>query len=121
MSGIKGERYIDENGNEVLTGGLKAAATIKERYGIEFYKNAGHIGGSAYHRKPRGFGANPALAKIAGKKGGKNSVRGEALSEELKEQIRAKIKEGMRIKDVAELLEISEASVMRHGKNEVKK
>ena len=102
-------------------GGRKAAITNKKRYGIEFYKNAGHIGGSAYHRKPRGFGANPALAKIAGAKGGKNSVRGKALAEELKEQIRAKIKEGMRIKDIAELLEVSEASVVRYGKNEVKK
>lgn len=103
------------------SGGRKAAITNRERYGDEFYKNAGHIGGSAYHRKPRGFGANPELAKIAGKKGGKKSVRSSALSEDIKEQIRAKIKEDMRIKDVAELLGVSEASVVRYGKNEIKK
>lgn len=61
------------------------------------------------------------MAKIAGKKGGKKSIRSRALSEDIKEQIRAKIKEDMRIKDVAELLGVSEASVVRYGKNEIKK
>lgn len=74
MSGIRGERYIDENGNEVLTGGLKAAATNKAKYGDGFYSNIGAKGGRNGHTG--GFAANPALAKMAGKKGGKTSKRG---------------------------------------------
>ena len=45
MSGIRGVRYIDENGNEVLTGGLKTAATNKAKYGDGFYSNIGTKGG----------------------------------------------------------------------------
>lgn len=74
MSGIRGERYIDENGNEVLTGGLKAAATNKARYGDGFYANIGTRGGRNGHTG--GFAANPALARLAGKKGGGISKRG---------------------------------------------
>lgn len=75
MSGIKGKRYIDENGNEVITGGLKAAKTNKLRYGKDFYVNIGRKGGTAYHAFPRGFAANIELASIAGAKGGRISRR----------------------------------------------
>lgn len=74
MSGIRGERYIDENGNEVLTGGLKTAATNKKRYGEWYYANIGARGGRNGHTG--GFAANPALAKLAGEKGGRMSKRG---------------------------------------------
>ena len=73
MSGIKGKRYIDENGNEVITGGLKAAKTNKLKYGKDFYARIGAKGGRNGHRK--GFAVNPALARIAGAKGGKKSRR----------------------------------------------
>lgn len=75
MSGIRGERYIDENGNEVLTGGLKAAVTNKERYGDGFYANIGAKGGRTLGVK-KGFAANPALARVAGRKAGSISKRG---------------------------------------------
>lgn len=57
-------------------GGLKAAATNKQRYGENFYRDMGRKGGQNGHTG--GFAANPALAKIAGSKGGKISRRGAA-------------------------------------------
>ena len=44
-------------------GGIKAAKTNIEKYGKDFYKNIGRIGGSAYTDKAKGFAANPELAK----------------------------------------------------------
>lgn len=73
MTGIRGTKYIDENGNEVLTGGLKAAATNKAN-NPNFYREIGRIGGKNGHTG--GFASNPALARIAGAKGGRISRRG---------------------------------------------
>ena len=55
-------------------GGLKAAQTNKILHGEDFYKRIGQKGGQNGHTG--GFAANPALAKIAGAKGGRNSRRG---------------------------------------------
>ena len=49
MSGIRGERLIDEDGNVILTGGLKAKATNMERFGPDFYREIGRKGGKAGH------------------------------------------------------------------------
>ena len=57
-------------------GGLKAAQTNREKYGKEFYSNIGRKGGQMGHTG--GFAANPALARIAGAKGGRISRRGPA-------------------------------------------
>lgn len=57
-------------------GGLRAAATNKERHGADFYRNIGKLGGKAGHTG--GFAANPALAQLAGAKGGRLSKRGPA-------------------------------------------
>lgn len=57
-------------------GGLKAAATNKAKYGKDFYARIGAIGGR--NGNTGGFAANPALAKIAGAKGGRISRRGPA-------------------------------------------
>lgn len=57
-------------------GGLKAAATNIEKYGDDFYKRIGQKGGRNGHTG--GFASNPALAKIAGRKGGSKSRRGPA-------------------------------------------
>ena len=48
-------------------GGVLAAKTNKERYGTDFYKKIGQVGG----KKSRngGFAANPELAREAGRKG----------------------------------------------------
>lgn len=54
-------------------GGLKTAATNKKRHGADFYVRMGAKGGSAPHYRPRGFAANPELARLAGAKGGRIS------------------------------------------------
>lgn len=56
-------------------GGLKCAETNKKRYGSDWYSKIGRIGGQNGHTG--GFYANPALARIAGAKGGKISRRTE--------------------------------------------
>ena len=57
-------------------GGRKAAKTNLERHGTDFYKRIGKKGGQNGHTG--GFAANPALASIAGAKGGRISRRGPA-------------------------------------------
>lgn len=54
-------------------GGKKAAATNIERHGKNFYREIGAKGGRNGHTG--GFASNPALAKIAGAKGGRISKR----------------------------------------------
>ena len=54
-------------------GGAKTAKTNKERYGEDFYKNIGSRGGKAPTTKPKGFAANPELARAAGRKSRKRS------------------------------------------------
>lgn len=54
-------------------GGLKAAATNKQRYGEGFYAIIGAIGGR--NGNTGGFAANRELARTAGKKGGTISRR----------------------------------------------
>ncbi len=58
-------------------GGLKAAATNKERHGEGFYARIGAKGGRNGHTG--GFASNPELARIAGAIGGKKSKRGPAV------------------------------------------
>lgn len=55
-------------------GGQKARETNYAKYGSDFYRNIGRIGGRNGHTG--GFASNPELAKIAGSKGGKISRRG---------------------------------------------
>lgn len=59
-------------------GGKKAAATNKARHGADFYANIGRKGGKL--GKTGGFAANPALARIAGAKGGRISRRRKATA-----------------------------------------
>lgn len=58
------------------SGGRKAAKTNIKLHGKDFYKRIGQIGGRNGHTG--GFAANPELARIAGRKGGKKSRRGPA-------------------------------------------
>ena len=55
---------------------MKARETNYERYGKDFYRIQGQKGGQAGHTG--GFASNPALASIAGAKGGRISRRGPA-------------------------------------------
>lgn len=57
-------------------GGQKTASRMYEKYGKDFYRNIGRKGGQNGHTG--GFAANPELAKIAGRIGGKKSRRGKA-------------------------------------------
>lgn len=50
-------------------GGMKAKATNLLLHGDDFYQRIGKKGGQNSH--VGGFGANPALARIAGGKGGR--------------------------------------------------
>lgn len=87
-------------------GGLKAAATNKARQGEDFYRRIGKIGGSQLTSTPKGFAANPTLARLAGAKGGKKSKRGP--SEYTKARMkRAKklLSEGLTIEQIAEKME----------------
>ena len=61
-----------------LSGGKKAAKANIERHGEDYYSRLGKMGGSAPHSKPRGFAANPELARKAGQLGGQVSKRGPA-------------------------------------------
>lgn len=54
-------------------GGLKAAATNKQRYGANFYEQIGRTGGKI--SRGGGFAADPNLAREAGRKGGRASRR----------------------------------------------
>jgi general stress protein YciG len=56
-------------------GGMKAAAKNLKN-DPDFYRRIGRIGGQNGHTG--GFAANPALARIAGAKGGRISRRGSA-------------------------------------------
>lgn len=55
-------------------GGLKAAQANKDRYGNDFYKRIGRLGGKV--GRTGGFYANRELASRAGKIGGAMSRRG---------------------------------------------
>lgn len=57
-------------------GGRRAAETNKKLHGDDFYKRIGSLGGQNGHTG--GFASNPALARIAGAKGGRKSRRGRA-------------------------------------------
>ena len=64
-------------GNKI--GGKRAAQTNKERHGEDFYQRIGKLSNASWEkngRKPRGFAANPELARVAGRRGGLKSRRG---------------------------------------------
>ena len=54
-------------------GGLKAAKSNLEKYGEDYYRNIGSLGGRA--KVPKGFALNRERASIAGRKGGLKSKR----------------------------------------------
>ena len=56
-----------------ISGGKLAAKTNKEKYGDDFYKRLGQMGGMKKVKK--GFATNPELARKAGSKGGTISRR----------------------------------------------
>lgn len=65
---------------ETTEGGRKTAKTIKAKYGDDFYSRMGKKGGKI--GRTGGFYANPELARIAGRKGGRISRRGKTNKKE---------------------------------------
>lgn len=61
-------------------GGQKAASTNKTKHGSDFYAKIGAKGGR--NGRTGGFAANPALARIAGAKGGRISRRKKVVAQE---------------------------------------
>ena len=122
MSGIKGVRYIDENGREVLTGGLKAAQTNKKKYGKGFYAKIGQIGGR--NGNTGGFAANRALARAAGAKGGRISKRGSGSVvvtklEPNKDRIIKLYNKGFSIPQISESLGVSYTTLLHWAKDNI--
>lgn len=62
---------------QTKAGAKKAAQTNIKKYGADFYRGLGAIGGRATGVK-KGFAANHELAREAGRKGGTISRRGSA-------------------------------------------
>lgn len=60
-----------------MTGGQKTARTLKLKYGEDYYKKVGAIGGQ--RKVPKGFASNPELASKAGALGGSISRRGKVV------------------------------------------
>lgn len=67
-------------------GGAKTRENIYKRYGKDFYKIIGRLGGRAVCSKPKGFAANPELAKRAGAIGGRISKRGKNRKVEFEDE-----------------------------------
>lgn len=59
-----------------IEGGRKARETNYKTYGPDFYRKIGSKGGQ--NGNTGGFAANPELARMAGRKGGRISRRGPA-------------------------------------------
>ena len=62
-------------------GGVKTREAVYKKFGPDYYRNIGRMGGMNGHTG--GFAANPELARIAGAKGGRISRRGPAKRSEV--------------------------------------
>lgn len=96
-----------------VAGGLKCAATNKAKYGDDWYKKIGAIGGRNGIGKG-GFASNHTLAQLAGAKGGRLSRRGKSpktienirRAKELREH-------GITIKNIAVTMQVTESTIYR--------
>lgn len=74
-----------------IEGGRRAAQTNRERYGEDYYKKMGALGGSV--SRGGGFTGDPQRARKAGSKGGKSGwtpERRKAASQRLRELHKAR-------------------------------
>jgi general stress protein YciG len=95
-----------------VAGGVKCAATNKKKYGENYYKKIGAIGGQI--GTTGGFWANRELAKKAGSKGGRLSRREKSnLTPETISAIRRYSFIGMSMAAISRELEISYSIVRR--------
>lgn len=84
------------------SGGKKAAKTNIKRHGKNFYSEIGRKGGQNGHTG--GFAANPALAAVAGRKGGLISSKAPTMT---LEERRNEINELLRQEKELEFYEVS--------------
>lgn len=62
---------------QTKAGGAKVSQTLREKYGDNYWKEIGSLGGAkkTANTKNKGFGSNRDLAKTAGAIGGRNGKR----------------------------------------------
>ena len=108
------ERRNNLPGN--ILGGRRAAETNKRKYGEDFFRKIGAIGGKAVGYK--GFATNPELAKISGAKGGHNSKRGKdpKRAERVKKAIAMYKDEGKNVEQIAREFGLSKATIKNYLK-----
>ena len=95
------------------SGGLKAAATNKEKYGDNYYAEIGAKGGRNGHTG--GFASNRELARIAGAKGGSMSKRGKKIKlDEVVDDIEEMFKNGESIANIAKRYGVSRQTMRRY-------
>lgn len=90
-------------------GGKKASLTNKMRHGDDFYQRIGRRGGKNGHTG--GFASNPALAKIAGRKGGSRSRRKSKLEGEKEVIVYLYEAKNMSIKEIARKYNVSQSTI----------
>lgn len=96
-------------------GSLKAAATNKAKYGDNFYKVIGALGGKAGNTG--GFYANPDLASKAGRLGGLKSRRGKSLKTAQRiKQANEMRDNGATLREIAEALGVTISTVCNYLK-----
>ena len=103
-------------------GGMKARETNYRKHGADFYARIGKKGGQNGHTG--GFAYNPALAKVAGARGGKKSKRGRAHKEKLEKNARrivALMNADVSCIDIAKALDIPYHSLLYWIKKEQSK
>lgn len=102
-----------------IEGGRKAHKTNCERYGNDFYRNIGRMGGKV--STTGGFASNRELAKTAGAKGGRASSRGRSYEYEWtrnKKKAMKMLKNGASYMDISRKTGIPYASVLYRIKRE---
>lgn len=100
------------------SGGLKCAATNKRKYGSDWYKKIGAIGGR--NGNTGGFAANPALARLAGAKGGRLSKRGPNITDKERKTKLAKkmLARGATYEEMSKELGVSYGTIRRYLREE---
>jgi len=94
---------------QTKNGAAKAATTIKEKHGADYYARIGAIGGR--NGNTGGFAANRELARTAGAKGGQVSRRGPRV--DLK-QVEAAMNGGADYQQIAEQFGVTEITAKRY-------
>lgn len=90
-------------------GGLRAAKTNLERHGEDFYSRIGRKGGMSGHSG--GFKKGSELARLAGRKGGLKSRRGEPVAATkvapYKDDVIKMLRDGFSTRQIAEMYKVS--------------